>query len=150
MKDARRTAYCDACSIVQMADADDCRTLECVRIKDFAVRIGYGNVALVSAINLVHHLPEQSAMCAGVVQILSVNEIMDHLMDDYVIEVFLWKVEASAEVQAEVVFLPGAVRTSTVVETHLSDIAFGGRELEYRHRQPATEAEVVEVFEALA
>ena len=107
-------------------------------------------MALVSVINLVHYLPEQSAMCAGVVQILSVNEIMDHLMDDYVIEVFLWKVEASAEVQAEVVFLPGAVRTSTVVETHLSDVALGGRELEYRHRQPATEAEVVEVFEALA
>lgn len=149
MKDARRTAYCDACSIVQMADADDCRTLECVRIKDFAVRIGYGNVALVSAINLVHQLSEQSAMRAGVVQILSVNEIMDHLMDDYVIEVFLWKVEASAEVQAEVVFLPGPVRTSTVVETHLSDIAFGCREMEYGHRQHATEAEVVEVFEAL-
>ena len=91
MEDARRTAYCDASSIVQMADADDCRTLECVRIKDFAVRIGYGNVALVSAINLVHHLPEQSAMCAGVVQILSVNEIMDHLMDDYVIEKRLLK-----------------------------------------------------------
>ena len=70
--------------------------------------VGDADVAVVEAIDPGHHGPEAGAMGRGVAEAVVDDVVVDHLMDDGVLEFGLGEVDARIDTQYEVLAAVGA------------------------------------------
>ena len=84
--------------------------------------VGDSQVATETGVDVIHHLPESSAVGGGVVDLIVSDVVVDHLMDDGVLEFGFIEIEALAYTQPEIREMLLAKEPNPLLADHLPHI----------------------------
>lgn len=112
--------------------------------------VGYADMSVVPAVEVVHHVLENPAMCRSVVDVVEEYVVVNHFVKYDIFNLSLGEVEACRKTESEI-SEPGASEQRTFPSAcYLCHIGpcFSGAKRE--HRQAAVEIEGVEIDEFLS
>lgn len=112
--------------------------------------IGYADMSVVTAVEVVHHLLENPAMCRSVVDVVVEYVVVNHFVEYDIFNLSLGKVEAHRETESEISEPCASKQRTFPSACYLCHIGpcFSGAKRE--HRQAIVEIEGVEIDEFLS
>ena len=113
----------------------------------FGEAVRDGDVAVAFSVDTRHLAAEELAVCGGVAELVDGDEVMDHLMDDGVLDEVFRQINAGIDAENKVLILIAAKQTLLAAsEGDFAQKAFGvGQSNRYRRKLPTKEAGVVVV-----
>ena len=132
-------------------EGDDC---DCAGLMDDGLcallvgeAMGDGDVTVALGVDTRHVLAEEPAVGGGVAKLVDGNEVMDHLMDDGVLDKVFLQVNTGIDAQDEIfIAVTGKKPLLAAGEGDFAQKAFGvGQSNRYRRKLPTKEAGVVVV-----
>lgn len=132
-------------------EGDDC---DCAGLMDDGLcallvgeAMGDGDVTVALGVDTRHVLAEEPAVGGGVAKLVDGDEVMDHLMDDGVLDEVFRQINAGIDAENKVLILIAAKQTLLAAsEGDFAQKAFGvGQSNRYRRKLPTKEAGVVVV-----
>ena len=132
-------------------EGDDC---DCAGLMDDGLcallvgeAMGDGDVTVALGVDTRHVLAEEPAVGGGVAKLVDGDEVMDHLMDDGVLDKVFRQINAGIDAEDEIfIAVTGKKPLLAACKRHLAKEAFGvGQSNRYRRKLPTKEAGVVVV-----
>ena len=145
--------YFDACPAIVEGDDGNDVVADALVLQLFALflgaLVGNGDMPAKLAIDVVHDLAEERAVCRGVFQLVVADVIVYHLVDDGIFHNVFGQVDTGIDAQAEVVEFSSAKELTAFLIHTLSEEGLGIAQLNRQHGEFTAKHLAVELLKFL-